>query len=45
MKRKGVAAPATSLQPTIIEVVSYMCRHEALALDPALIEPGHEVID
>ena len=44
VKRKDVAASASSLQPTIIKVVSYMVRPEAAVLDSMLIEPGHEVI-
>jgi hypothetical protein len=43
MKRKGVAASAATLQPSLIEVAGYVGRRDAAVLDAALIEPGHEV--
>ncbi len=45
IKCECVTAPSAPLQPTVIEVFSYMLRREAVALGPALIEPNREVLD
>ena len=44
MKRKGVAASAASMQPSMIQILTNVPSLDARAIDLALVEPGREVL-